>query len=382
MRLYIADEEKLNVYDLPEIVDESFLFSYTPKLTNVEVFLNIYSNVGTWFFKNDESINIINSDKDMPLKPFDYFNLKIFGSTYTYHLFTYPSTNENYKDLKISSGLTEGIKIGCNKTNNIILDSLQNDIDSTIIEENGLCYIVPFNEKSNTYLNRRKLIDKTLLNVGDVIFVENLKIVWMKDFIRVYSCQANPYFSNNIVVYENPAVNNNDYLNYDAGDNDISLYKEDSIFYTNPRLRTTYTPSKITIDDPPAKAVKEEVPFIFSIGSSGTMLVFGMFSVYNAVNNYDPSVGFNMKVIMPIIQAVVMILCSVLLPQILKLYTKRKNKKKDKIREEKYTEYLTEKKIEIDKICYTCSCSKNKILKEPIKEDIEKLDTKDFLNYL
>lgn len=39
------------------------------------------------------------------------------------------------------------------------------------------------------------------------------------------------------------------------------------------------------------------------------------------------------------------------------------------------------RKIEIDKICYTCSCSKNKILKEPTNEDITKLEIKGFENY-
>ena len=41
MKLYLADEEKLNVYNLPEKVAESFLFSYIPSLTNIEVFLNM-----------------------------------------------------------------------------------------------------------------------------------------------------------------------------------------------------------------------------------------------------------------------------------------------------------------------------------------------------
>ena len=43
MKLYLADEEKLNSYSLPEKAEESFLFSYTSSITNIEVFFNIYA---------------------------------------------------------------------------------------------------------------------------------------------------------------------------------------------------------------------------------------------------------------------------------------------------------------------------------------------------
>lgn len=43
---------------------------------------------------------------------------------------------------------------------------------------------------------------------------------------------------------------------------------------------------------------------------------------------------------------------------------------------------LEEKKFpEIDKICYTCSCSKNKIFKNANEQDIKKLETQDYLNF-
>ena len=60
MKLYLADEEKLNTFNLPQKVSESFLFSYTPNFTNIEVFFNIYSKDGSWYIKNNDDIIINN----------------------------------------------------------------------------------------------------------------------------------------------------------------------------------------------------------------------------------------------------------------------------------------------------------------------------------
>lgn len=57
MKLYLLDK-----------VAESFLFSYIPSLTNIEVFLNIYSNEGKWYFKNDDSIKCIDNKENICFK--------------------------------------------------------------------------------------------------------------------------------------------------------------------------------------------------------------------------------------------------------------------------------------------------------------------------
>ena len=62
MKLYLADEEKLNTFDLPQKVGESFLFSYIPNFTNIEVFFNIFSTDNSWYLRNNDDITINSSE--------------------------------------------------------------------------------------------------------------------------------------------------------------------------------------------------------------------------------------------------------------------------------------------------------------------------------
>jgi len=86
MRLYISDQETLTSFDLPEKVDESFLFSFTPVLTNIETFINIYESNDKWCFKNDSSINLNGVvDKSVELEENNYYKLNIKGANYQFY---------------------------------------------------------------------------------------------------------------------------------------------------------------------------------------------------------------------------------------------------------------------------------------------------------
>ena len=348
MKLYLADEEKLNVYNLPEKVAESFLFSYIPSLTNIEVFLNIYSNEGKWYFKNDDSIKCTSGKDNIAFENYRCYNLKIIGSNYDYYMFTYP-INDTFNEFVINDNIEE-IKIGNSSESDIIFGSLANSTECTITKEKGLYYINQPNEKGVTYVNRRRITSKTILSVGDIIFIKNVKIIWMKTFIRIYSSIENISLSPKLNNYkEKNKISNKQFLDYDCGENDVPLYKDDNYFFHKPRLTFTYEEEDIVIDPPPGKFVNEEVPFIFTIGASGTMFVMSLISIFNAIKKYDANVGLNSDVIIPVVQAVVMLTCSVLLPKILSIYQKKYREKKEKLRQEKYTKYLEEKQAEISK---------------------------------
>ena len=137
MKLYLAVDEKLNVYTLPESVDESFLFSYTPTITNIEVFLNIYSDNNKWFIKCDETIRINNEIGIVELTNMRSYKLKLFGADYNYILYTYPSNNTNYTDIKLEN--IKNINIGRNQDNDIIYnDELTANYHASITYEDGL----------------------------------------------------------------------------------------------------------------------------------------------------------------------------------------------------------------------------------------------------
>lgn len=226
MKLYLADEEKLNSYSLPEKPEESFLFSYISSLTNIEVFFNIYANDNEWYIKNNDDFVINDTNTDMKLEVFKYYKIKIKGVQENLYLYTYPTYNDNYKDI-VTENINK-ITIGKEQNNSIVY---QNQITKgshvSITSENNLYYIETINNendkniKTNAYLNSRIINKKTLLNFGDVIFINNLKIIWMNGFIRTFDTMENVLFANNLIITSSNIVDNSQYLKYDMKENNI-----------------------------------------------------------------------------------------------------------------------------------------------------------------
>ena len=355
MKLYLADEEKLNSYTLPEKPEESFLFSYTSSITNIEVFFNIYAKDEKWYIKNNEDFIINDTNMDTLLEDFKYYKIKIKGITTSLYLYTYPNYNDSYKDIATEN--IEKITIG-NAANNSIV--YQNPITQatqvSITTENNIYYIENVeieNEKpikTNTYLNNRILKKKTPLNSGDIIFINNLKIIWMNNFIRLYNSTDKINLSPNMVVKNIDVVDNSQYLNYDMKENTIGLYKDDDYFFHKPRLSSSYEKENVTIDPPTPKKEKDDIPFIFTLGTGATMLVTSFINLYSKITDYNKGKADKTELIFAIITAIAMTLCSFALPKITKMYNKKANRKSDEKRAKKYTEYLERKKAELNKI--------------------------------
>ena len=101
MILYLADEEKINTFQLPQKVEESFLFSYVPNFTNIEVFLNVVSKDNKWHLKNNDDIQVALSEGDIELDNYKNYKIKIKGVVDDFYLYTYDSYNDNFKDYSV-----------------------------------------------------------------------------------------------------------------------------------------------------------------------------------------------------------------------------------------------------------------------------------------
>jgi len=348
MKLYLADEEKLNIFDLPEKISESFLFSYIPNSTNIEVFFNIYSKDNNWYLKNTEDIKVNDSNLDVKLEKYCCYAIKIKGIVdRLFYLYTYESYNNNYIDLNIKD--SNNITIGCSENDTIINpNGITSPHQITILEDNGVLYIEHNNEsKSNSYVNNR-ILTKQILKLGDTIFIDNLRIIYMHTFIRVFI--PNNSISYKLNAIEFIEVNNNQYLNYNPGENDIPLYKDSEFFSPKNRLTMTYDEEEVIIDPPTQKESKEDLPAILSYGTGMTIAVSAVFTAYRNIIGFQKGTVTKTELSISIITASVMLFCSFLVPKLSKIYNKRRAKKRDKYREEKYTKYLTQKNNEINKI--------------------------------
>ena len=350
MKLYVADEERLNTFYLPKKVSESFLFSYTSGLFNNELYFNIYSKDGQWYIKNNDNIIIDNSDEDIPLECYHHYEIKIKGYDNLLYLYVYDNINTYYYDFDISE--LQLFTIGCDNSDTIrYKDGLTTSNQIKVFKEAGSFFIEPLpNSKSFLFINKRTVYNKRNLKTGDIIFFNNIMIVWMNTFFRIYVPNDGVTFSRELKPIRQDIMQNNAYLQYDVEENTEDLYKENDYFFRKPRLTMTYTEESINIDPPNQKETKEDVPIIFQFGTGLTMLASSAIIVYKNIVNYKAGKSEKIELILSMVSAGAILLCSFLLPKIIKIYNKHLLKKKEKKRQEKYTAYLLKKQESINAI--------------------------------
>ncbi|MGM9877630.1 MAG: type VII secretion protein EssC [Bacilli bacterium] len=350
MKLYLANEIKLSSYNLPEKPEESFLFSYTSSITNIEVFFNVYSKDNNWYIKGNEDFIINGAVTDTLLEKYKFYTVKVKGVIETLYLYTYDTYNDNYKDILIDN--IETLTIGSGSNNSILYANVITEQEHIkIYKENNSYYLEPnISSKANVYINNRIIKKKYYIEIGDIIFLNNLKLIWMGTFIRIYIPFDTVSFAQNLNIKEQEIINNDNYLNYDMKENNIALYKDGDYFFHKPRLSSSYQTEEVVIDSPTAKKEKDDIPLVFTLSAGATMVVSSVINLYNTYNKYAEGKTDKTQLIISIITAVSMIFFSFLLPKITNLYNKKANKRSDEYRAKKYQMYLEKKQAEIQKI--------------------------------
>lgn len=355
MRLYIQEKNNLVKFNLPAKVDGSMLFSYKSSETGLENSINIDAEDGSWILKNNGNVNIItNNNIDSEIKLNDYMcvPVSVVGKVGYLCLFCLPSIENS--EYIYTIGNLDKITIGKSTSNNIsYTQNMMFDNHALISKVNGLWYITPAVNDSNLfiYVNNKRILGSAELNVGDVIFMNGLRIVWMQKFIKIPMANS-LYQVNGLQIYENQTVNNNtEYTPVSEIDSNKLLYTDNDYFSHVPRIRSVVEEEIVKVDAPPAKQDKDnEMPFLLSIGSSFTMLGMSSINMYNIVSDVASGREDISAQIPGILMCVTMIFGSICIPIITKLYSKKSAKKREKKRQIKYGDYLKKKEEKFDAI--------------------------------
>ena len=325
MRLYIESTNRLVSYDLPEIIDENVLFKYD------KVYLNIVSENGSWFLKNDSSV-CVNNEEKVELNPYSSFPLKIKNKNDLLYLHVVPIIEENQKYVAFN-GLST-ISIGNDTNCDISLSSnLISASEASLTFKDNSWYIFDSNDEDNfrIYVNQQRVINKRL-KTGDIIFMGGLKIIWMGNYMKINNPGNRVLTSSKLQIMQDGPMADNSQFTPTNPDEEI-VFNEEDYFFHKPRLRTIVEEKEIIIEAPPNSYIKEDVPFILSIGSSLTMIAFSGISFYNAYQDYTTGNKTASQIIPSVILSITMIIGSIIMPRLLKAYQNKmmaKWKQKDK----------------------------------------------------
>ncbi len=344
MKLLIIADNKIIQYALPEKIEESTLFTYVSS-NDVESQLTIESIDNHWCLKSNGSIDVVDNGMTVlqkPLEDYGMYTLFVTGEKKYVKLVAMPSVEQ--ETYLLNTTIIQNISIGSESTNNIIYKNQAVPAKlATIQYTNDGWFVNSLVQKDPVYVNDEAIITSRL-KMGDVIFYNGLKIIWMQNFLKINNPKKSIGVSG-MQVYQSPA--NYDNTKFDAippESTNVSQYQDDDYFQPLPRLTTGIKEQKIIIDPPPENQQHKELPLYLTIGTSLTMSMMSIIMLVNAFTNGNSS---TISMVTSVLMAITMLASSLIFPRLTANYNKKQAAKREELRQTKYTQYLNEKLQEI-----------------------------------
>ena len=344
MKVYLVDKYKIKDYSLPTKVEDSFVIEYI-SATGVEENILFTAVDGQWTIASDYDVTIYKDIAPITqeiIKDGSFYTLKFrdLEDNLTLYCFDIPINYQSYNIFN-SQSITIG---GANSDINYSIMDKKNPIIT--LTKDGIRWIFETKEDFNIFVNGKRY-HKKILNLGDVIFVKGLKIIFMDKFIKINN--PNNFLSTNLEVKKELEIEvDNKFTPVKESEKRIVLYNENQTFFHNPRLKKEINHKKIKIANPPTKREDEEPPLILTLGATMMMSLSSSITGIIAIFNVISGKGTLASSLSEIIICISMILGTIMFPILLNRYTKRLKKKKERKRQERYTAYLNKKKAEID----------------------------------
>lgn len=350
MRVQLIKQDRIRSINIPDVPSGNFwVTDYDDSGKEVNL-LNIKEENNTWRINsNQEFYCVLNNDYTgyFELKEYSFYPIKKASTDEAMLIYCSPSSDVNASDYYINPNENNIITIGSNQNNNIVFNGLDAE-HAKLVFENGKYFLYAISKRYGVYVNNLRVFDKKALEYGDTIFLNGLKIVFMK---YQFNAKLNIYYYGNGLI-----VNGLTMANYDAveeqysekeEDLDMKWYKDDDYFHKTPRFVSEIKEKEIKIDAPPNKEPENEMPVILTVGPMLTMSMSSMVMAFTSIANLRNG-GASLSSAMPsIVMSIAMVASTLLWPMITRKFEDRRRKKKEKERINKYTKYIETKRKDI-----------------------------------
>ena len=349
MKLLICDDLHIIHNTLPTNVQGFYVVDYISLLDNFSELITLEAIDGVWNITSNKNIRISLKDNIYEKAPLVNYNVyDIFFNIFnkSVKVVAVPD-NEPFRfaNWVVFNKILIGQSSDCNIRCNILT---LKDIHAVIECVDERYYVSAIDSKSNIYVNNRRVI-KQELKFGDVIFIECIKIIWMKTYIAITNPNNSITFS--MLNFSNVNIDEvNNYTETTESERNIKLYSDNDAFYHTPKIKSYIKEENITIDPPPESDKTEKTPLIISIGSSALIGITSCFTGISAIHQLQRGTIDTFNFFMELAICIIMLLSSFALPIFTELWQKKQIDKREKLRIKKYEEYLAKNSNEIAEI--------------------------------
>ncbi|TCN24100.1 type VII secretion protein EssC [Mesobacillus foraminis] len=352
MILTLFDQDKAFNLVLPDRVTGRYVLSTEDQDNNPLEMMAVEAENEQWHLKSNKTAFLKNDQNErvsrVRLEPFKTYTIHRDGHSHAL-LYVEPPTSGRNEYTK-HTAVSNSIKIGRSKESQICFSNKLVSSSHCVIEytPNGGAVIRDQNSSNGTYVNGDRIKEKKL-NVGDVIFIMGLKIVFNGRLLSLNNPHGSVFLDRNSLhpyIAEKPVIQEEEELD------DFHVEEEaEGLFYRSPRFKRDINTAVIKIDPPPQQPSLEETPLMLMLGPSITMGMASMFTGLITLQNVMNKDGDIMMAMPTLVMSISMLIGTVLWPILTKQYEKKKKIKLEGIRQEKYLHYLEEMKQVIKDEC-------------------------------
>ncbi len=348
MIVRLIKRTKIYNFTLPTIISGNFWITDVDGLGNIKNLISIEAKDDFWYLKSNFDAKIVSNNKELDsviLREYNLYFLRINNENDYILLYCSPSIDKYMARLKVNNNTQ--ILIGNNQdasiNYNYPLVSKRHAILSYI---DNTWYIQDLNSNYGTYVNNELVSQKKIYH-GDIIFIMGLKIIVLGDSLVINNIGNlikidNKIFSKKNVLVQ-PIINEEN-----VKEESIEFYKEEDYFFRSPRFKAGIEPVEITIDPPPAKEKTDTTPLLYVIGPMISMGMVSLMMGYSSISNVLDGSKDLTSALPNIIMCIAMLLTMIFWPLLNKRYQKKQQLKRENLRQEKYKEYIEQKKNTIN----------------------------------
>ena len=344
MIVRLIKRTKIYNFTLPSIVSGNYWITDIDGLGNTRNLINVEEKGGLWYLKSNFDTKIVLNNKEVDatvLKEYSLYFLRINNENDYILLYCSPKEERSIRKLQVK-GPTK-VLIGNNPDAQINYNyPLVSKNQATLTYTDNNWYIEDLNSNYGTYVNNELVSTKKLYH-GDIIFIMGLKIIPLGDSLIINEI-------GNLVKYNNqefsikreliqPTINEEN-----MPEENIEFYKEEDYFFRSPRFKSGIEAVEISIDPPPAKEKTDDTPLLYVLGPMISMGMVSLMMGYSSVAGVISGAKDIASSIPTIVMCVGMLLTMILWPLLNKRYQKNKQIKKENLRQEKYKEYIEQKR--------------------------------------
>ena len=349
MQLTIIRGNKLSVFNLPKQVSGSYWITDFENGKKINL-INVEAGQDGWTLISNQDAYIMNNKEEMIpniiLKNYGFYILKNNYKNEKYYLYCSPVYDTTFRELGISEKVSVGADPNC--TVCYQLGGIPR-IAFNLEKEENYYYLNILDATTSVYVNQKRVLRKTRIEYGDIIFIFGLKLILMKKEGVDVLLVNNP---NNLLGFNPNYVNivsaPNDFVDDNSELTDDSAYAEQNYFYRTPHFYKTLEDYIVNVDVPPAKKDEDKTPAALTIGPMITMAMTSIITLSTTLNQIRSGDRDLQSSVTSLAMSGAMLASGLLWPILTRAYQKFSLKLYEKKRQKLYRKYIDKKELDID----------------------------------